>query len=191
LLFSALVALLLGAPSLPTLEGRNRNMHDTPRLPTARWAVFVAVLLAVVFIALCGWALHTFLTIDRGMVIYRLDAESSRLASNLFFEKMTALAQLAVALLGGTWAFITLAETTVRIRGWPTITCFSLANLSLASSLLVYVYGYDFLVGRIFYHATFDIDAPIVASVQSAQQYFFLKGVVDLGATILIGRRTS
>lgn len=166
-------------------------MRPSPHLPTCRWAAFVAVVLAAVFIGLCGWALQTFLTIDRGMVIYRLDAESSMLASTLFFEKMTALAQLAVALLGGTWAFITLAETTVHIRGWPTATCFTLANLSLACSLLVYVYGYDFLVGRIFYHATFDIDAPIVASVQSAQQYFFLKGVLDLGVTILIGRRTS
>ncbi|HXF65696.1 MAG TPA: PEGA domain-containing protein [Burkholderiales bacterium] len=101
---------------------------------------------------------------------------------------MTALAQLAVALLGGTWAFITLADTTVHIRGWPTITCFALANLSLACSLLVYVYGYDFLVGRIFYHAAFDIDAPVVALVQTAQQFFFLKGVIDLGVTIILGR---
>jgi hypothetical protein len=151
--------------------------------------MFAAVLLGVAFVVLSCWALYTFSTVDRGMVIHRLDTESSRLASTLFFEKMTALAQLAVALLGGTWAFVTLAETTVHIKGWPTITCFALANISLACSLLVYVYGYDFLVGRIFYHATFDIDAPIVALTQNAQQYFFLGGVVDLGFTIILGRQ--
>lgn len=154
-----------------------------------QWMALAATILMIAFAILGFWVLYTFFTVDRGMVIHRLDTESSRLASTLFFEKMTALAQLAVALLGGMWAFLTLTETTVRVEGWPTIGCFGLANLSLACSLLAYVYGYDFIVSRIFYHASFDIDAPIVAIVQQAQQYFFLNGVVDFGFTIVLGRR--
>jgi hypothetical protein len=166
-------------------------MKFMSQLPTKQRLMMAATLVLVVtFVVLVSWAVYTFFTVERGMVIHRLETEPSRLASTLFFEKMTALAQLAVALLGGTWAFLTLAETKVHVKGWPTITCFALANLSLACSLLVYVYGYDFIVARIFYHATFDIDAPFVALVQKSQQLFFLKGIFDLGATIILGRHT-
>lgn len=155
------------------------------------WRVVFAMVLLVALMALVIWALWQFLSIDRGMVIHRLDNETSRFASTLFFEKMTALAQLSIALLGGMWAFLTLADTTVRIKGWTTIMCFTLANLSLLSSLAVYVYGYDFIISRIFYHASFDIDAPFVGFVSISQQLLFLKGCIDLGATIMLGRNTS
>jgi hypothetical protein len=159
------------------------------QLPTKqRWMMATALVLVVIFAMLISWAVYTFFTVERGMVIYRLESEASRLASTLFFEKMTALAQLAIALIAGMWAFLTLAETTVHVKGRPTITCFALANLSLACSLLVYVYGYDFIVARIFYHGTFDIDAPLVVFVKETQQFFFLKGVIDLGFTIILGK---
>lgn len=159
------------------------------QLPTKqRWMMVAALVLVVTFVVLISWAVYTFFTVERGMVIHRLETETSRLASTLVFEKMTALAQLAIVLLGGTWAFLTLAETTVHVKGWPTIMCFALVNVSLVCSLLSYVYGYDFIVARIFYHASFDIDAPFVALMQKSQQLFFLKGVIDLGFTIILGR---
>ncbi len=109
----------------------------------------------------------------------------------MFFEKMTALAQLTIALLGATWALLTLADTEVNVKGWPTVMCFTLANLSFALSLIVYAYGYDFIVARVFHHASFDIDAPFVIAVKSWQQWLFLKGCVDLVCTILLGRNSS
>lgn len=153
-----------------------------------RWPVLTTLVLIVAFAMLFSWAVYTFTTVDSGMVINRLDTESSRLASTLFFQKMTALAQLEIALLGGTWAFLTLANTTVQVKGWPTITCFALANLCFVCSLVAYAYGYDFIVARIFYHRSFDIDAPLVVLVQNSQQFFFLMGVVDLVITIILGR---
>ena len=156
-----------------------------------KWKGVLTLILLAAFIALAIWALVKFSSVDRGMVIYSLNQETSRLATTLFFNKMTALAQLAIALLGGSWAFLSLVETTVKIKGWTTIVCFTLANLSLVSSLMVYAYGYDFIVARIFHHATFDIDAPFVGFVNTSQQLLFLKGCIDLGSTILIGRNMS
>ena len=152
------------------------------------WMVIITLILLAAFMALVIWALWQFSSVDRGMVIQRLDNETSRLATTLFFNKMTALAQLAIALLGGSWAFLSLVDTKVKIKGWTTIICFTLANLALASSLAVYAYGYDFIVARMFYHASFDIDAPFVGLVNTSQQLLFVKGCIDLGITILLGR---
>ncbi len=157
---------------------------------SGRKGVFALVLLAS-FAFLVGWILWQFFSINSGMEINRIDTEASRFASRLFFEKMTALAQLAVALLGGTWAFLTLAGTKVIIEDWPTKMCFWLANLSLAFSLIVYWWGYDFLTARIFYHAGFDIDAPVVGFVGSSQQLLFIKGCFDLVITIIFGHKQS
>jgi hypothetical protein len=151
----------------------------------------IAVLLCVSFGLLFFWLLYTWVNVERGMVIHRLGDETARLASTLFFAKMTALAQLAIALLGGTWAFLTLTATIVQIKRWPAKMCFALANVSLVCSLFAYTYGYDFLVTRIFYHASFDIDAPIVSLVQMGQQLFFVHGVIDLAFMIILGRRVQ
>jgi len=126
---------------------------------------------------------------DRSMAIYRLDSEASRLASTLFFAKMTAIAQLAVGLLGAAWAFLAPAGTKVPIRRADTIVCFVVANLSFVLSLLVYAYGYDFIVARIFHHAAFDIDAPFIVKVSSIQQLSFVLGCASMVITILLGRR--
>lgn len=152
--------------------------------------VFALVLLAW-FGLLVVCKLWQFFIINSGIEPHFTDTEASRFASRMFFEKMTAMAQLAVALLGATWAYLMLAETTVKIKDWPTKMCFGLANLSLASSLIVYGYGYDFLTARIFYHGGFDIDAPIVGFIRSSQQDLFIKGCVDLVVTIILGKKRS
>jgi hypothetical protein len=153
--------------------------------------VILTLILLAVFIGLAIWALWQFSSVDRGMVIQRLDNETSRLATTLVFNKMTAFAQLAIALLGGLWAFLSLADTIVKIKGWTTIMCFVLVNLSFVSSLGLYACGYDFIAGKIFYHASFDLDAPFVSFVKESQQLFFLNGCIDLGSTILLGRKMS
>lgn len=149
----------------------------------------VSISLVVGFVALFVWSLIVISVEDRGMAIRRLDTETARLASTLFFAKMTAIAQLSVGLLGAAWAFLTLAETKVEVKARETAVCFAVANLSFTLSLIVYVVGHDFIVTRIFHHATFDIDAPFVAKVSLVQQLAFLWGCVALGSTIFLGRQ--
>lgn len=156
-----------------------------------RWQIVVTLIILLAFIALIFWTAYMFVTVDRGMAIHRLENETARLASTLFFNKMTALAQLSIGLLGGAWAFITLIETQVKVQEWPAITCFTMANISFILSLAVYAYGYDFIVARIFHHATFDIDAPLIINVSASQQFLFLNGCIDLGFTVLLGRRVA
>lgn len=150
----------------------------------------MSITLVILFTALMVWAAVIFFTEDRSMAIRRLETESARLASGLFFEKMTAIAQLAVGLLGAAWAFLTLTEGRATLNTRDTVICFTIANLSFALSLVVYAFGYDFIVTRIFHHSTFDIDAPFVASVSRIQQLTFILGCVSLGITIFLGRRT-
>ncbi len=97
-------------------------MSSTNPSNPSGWAAFVTVILVLVLLALVSWALYELSTTSRGMGKHGLETESSRLASNLYFSKLTALAQLTVALLGGAWAFLTLTDTSVKVKGWPTIT---------------------------------------------------------------------
>lgn len=152
-----------------------------------RWVGPVVVTALLLVLGACAVVVYS--VDDRSMAIYRLDSEASRLASRLFFDKMTAIAQLGVGLLGAAWAFLVPAETKVSIRRADTIVCFVVANLSFALSLLVYAYGYDFIVARIFHHAAFDIDAPFVVKVSNIQQVTFVLGCASMVITILLGRR--
>ena len=128
--------------------------------------------------------------VDRGMVVRELSTEPVRLASNLFFAKMTAIGQLTVALLGATWALL-LQESRIRITGASAIPCFIVTNISFFVSIIVYNIGYDFIVVRMFHHSAFDIDAPLVRMVQAYQQGFFIYGCLSLACVIYIGRQAQ
>lgn len=149
----------------------------------------VAVALALIFGATASYVAYRYNTLELGMSKVALTDEARRLASTLFFDRMTALAQLTLGLLGATWALLSLAETRVSIRGWPTVWCFVIVNLAYAASLVLYMFGYDLIVKRMFHHLAFDIDAEFVQFVNEYQQWLFLEGSIALAATILIGRR--
>lgn len=150
----------------------------------------VAVLLSLVFLAMVVYATYLFFTVSRGMSAYVLDKEVARLASTLYFDKLTAIAQLTVALLGATWAFRTLPGTRVSLKGWQVNGCFWLTNFSFAFSLIVhYGYGYDFIVSRMFHHLTFDIDAPFVRFISNWQLAFFVFGCFCLLFTVFLGTK--
>ncbi|MCK6428508.1 MAG: hypothetical protein L6Q72_05415, partial [Burkholderiaceae bacterium] len=89
------------------------------------------------FIGVLAYTLYVVFIEHRGMELYPLESEAARLASALYFDKLTAIAQLTVAVIGGAWVTLFLQPQN-SIRDWPTITCFTLANLSLAISLIVY-----------------------------------------------------
>jgi len=150
------------------------------------WRLLVAIMLGLVFVILLACGLESWSDVERGMVIYKLESEAARLASGFFFEKMTAIAQLSLALLGAIWALLIVKEERVRVQGAPSIICFIVANLSFASSLLVYNYGYDFIVRRIFYNQAFDIEAPFVTLISKEQQIAFIYGCLSLVSVILL-----
>lgn len=153
--------------------------------------IVIAIALSGVALALATWIVYRFHSLDRGMVIYHLDTDSARLASQFYFEKMTAIAQVTIAVLGAAWALLAVSDTKVRLIRWTAKLGFILANASLGVSLIIYSYSYDFIVARIFHHSAFDIDAPFVVFVQHAQQALLVAGLLDLVATIWLGSRSS
>ena len=178
-----------GFPDARSSLGLAQKMDSTPPHTPPRWSKVVTVLLALVLVALVLWGIYEIVNTTRAMGKYELESESSRLASNMYFSKLTALAQLTVGLLGGAWALVTVVDTSVKMKGWPTIACFTVANLSFLLSLAIYAYGYDFIVARIFHHATFDIDAPFISFVSRYQQALFANGCIDLAFTVAFGRK--
>jgi hypothetical protein len=150
----------------------------------------VAVVFAIIFAVTAFYVIYQYSTLDRAMSKMPLTDDVRKLASTLFFDRMTALAQLTLALIGATWALLSVAEMRVEVmRVWPALWCFLIANLAYIASLALYVFGYNFIVSRMFHHLAFDIDADFVQFVNEYQQWLFLEGCIALGATILIGRR--
>ena len=147
-----------------------------------------AIVVPIALLLLVIWTGKNFYDTPEGMSIYPLEGEPQRMATRLFFEKMTAIAQLSIALLGGMWAFFTLSGTQIKINKIDTKVCFVSTNIAFAVSLLIYTYGYDFFMSRIFHHNTFDIDAPFVTFVRNYQQVFFLFGCISLVTTIVLGK---
>lgn len=169
---------------------RNQSDIDSRRSWRSDWHRIVTICLVVLFLIMGALALYLLLTVSRGMSIHKLDNEVARLATTMYFDKLTAVAQVTMALLGAIWAFQTVVDSHVRLRGWHVMTCFALTNLSFAFSLIVhYWYGYDFIVSRMFHHLTFDIDAPFVQFISDWQLLFFLFGCLSLVLTISFGTR--
>ena len=150
----------------------------------------VAVVFAIIFAVTAFYVIYQYSTLDRAMSKIPLTDDIRKLASTLFFDRMTALAQLTLALIGAAWALLSVTETRVEVmRVRPALWCFLIANLAYIASLALYVLGYNFIVSRMFHHLAFDIDADFVQFVNEYQQWLFLEGCIALGATILIGRR--
>jgi hypothetical protein len=150
----------------------------------------VAVVFAIIFAVTAFYVIYKYSTLDRAMSKMPLTDDVRKLASTLFFDRMTALAQLTLALIGAAWALLSVSETRIEVmRLWPPLWCFVIANLAFIASLALYVFGYNFIVSRMFHHLAFDIDADFVQFVNEYQQWLFLEGCIALGATILIGRR--
>ena len=157
-------------------------MADSARLVSV-------VLLLAAFLAYGSWGIRTWTQVDRGMVIDSLEkSETKRLASTKFFDKMTAFAQATLAVLGASWTLLIVQSSRMQLTR-PGLVAFVLVNISLISSLAVYNEGYDFIVGRIFYHQTFDLEAPFVVLVKDLQQVFFMIGCLGLVA-VITNRRT-
>jgi hypothetical protein len=153
------------------------------------FAKTVAVGFAVIFAVTAFYVIYRYSTLERAMSKMPLTDDVRKLASTLFFDRMTALAQLTLALIGAAWALLSVAETRVEVmRVWPALWCFVIANLAYIASLALYVFGYNFIVSRMFHHLAFDIDADFVQFVNEYQQWLFLEGCIALGGTILIGR---
>ena len=184
-----------GRPKSTSARNRLRPSLSKSFTTASRWpgvCQIITLVLVLAFGAMVIYAVYLLATVTRGMSIYELESEAARLASTLYFEKLTAVAQTTVALLGALWVFRTFADTRVDIRGWHVVTCFWLTNLSFAFSLIVhYGYGYDFIISRMFYHFTFDIDAPFVRFVSDWQLAFFIFGCVCFVLTATFGTKRS
>jgi hypothetical protein len=154
-----------------------------------RAGIITILTIALIVLLILWW--HSLFGTDRSMEKFDLNSEAARLASNLFFAKMTAIAQITVALIAAAWALVTLRDVSVHVEGASSKICFWLANISFGFSLLAYAIGNDFIIERVFHHATFDIDAEYIKAIKNSQQNLFLNGLLDFAVSIFYGMRKS
>ncbi len=124
--------------------------------------------------------------IDTGMELVKLDNQAKIIATNMFFSQLESVGKISLTLIGLMWAFIIYKASRVEIRGFSRICLFVQSNIFLLLSFLAYFIGEDFLIGRIFYHATIDLSAPIVNFWLSMQRQFFIFGLIWSAVTILL-----
>lgn len=156
-----------------------------------KWKVYLSIVVCVTFLCLVVWLTCEWVTTSNMMVAVTLETEARRLAVRLFFAEMRTTGQTMVALIGGLWALLLVPESRMNVVAFPALIVFIVANASLAISLMLYTFGYNFLLSRMFYHAALDLGAPKVDFYQTFQQWFFLFGVVAVVATIVLGFKKS
>ncbi len=128
-----------------------------------------------------------FITTDNGMVFYDIDKSPSKaLAVSLYFKKLETIGKISLTLIGALWAFLVYTENRVDIKRWDQILLFVTSNLFLLCSFATYYIGFDFVMGRIFYHATIDFQAPIISFWDMAQTINFLGGISCSTLTVLV-----
>ncbi len=132
----------------------------------------------MILIVITGSLWVYFKDIDQGMEIVNLEvSESKRMATTLFFSKLESIGKISVAILGVLWAFVIYTGTRIYIQTAAQIALFGASNIYLLMSFITYSLGYDFLLGRIFYHSTIDLEAPIVLFWSKAQIVYFSMGL--------------
>jgi hypothetical protein len=134
-----------------------------------------------------GCLLHYF-SIQRGMDIVKVDT-AEQVAIERFFDKLENIGEMSLVLIGALWTLFVYGESRVRPRGGCEWTLFASANLHFAASFLIYFVGTDFLVSRLFYHSSIDLDAPIVSYWRQWQLVYFVGGLLSLVASILVSLR--
>ena len=111
-------------------------------------------------------------------------------AINLYFAKLQALGHLSLGLTGVLWAFVIYEEKTkleINTR-WRSALLYC-ATIFFLSSFVLYMDGYDFLVGRLFFHSAFDFEAPIVRFYSVGQMVFFAGGTLLFLMIVLFCRK--
>lgn len=149
----------------------------------------LAFIACVLFIGVTLFFFIHYRGLDIGMEIVNLDkSEAKRIATTLFFSKLESIGKISLALVGVLWAFVIYTGNKICIRTtWQKI-LFVVTNLFLFFSFGSYFLGYDFLLGRIFYHSTIDIEAPVVQFWRMAQFVYFTLGIICFIGIILLCR---
>lgn len=144
---------------------------------------YICAVSAVVVFVTFTLLLATYYTycIDEGMEILNLDeSETKRLATALFFSKLESIGNISLALIGILWIFRISMGYKIRIYNTAQEIIFIMINLFLLGSFVAYFLGYDLLLGRMFFHSTIDLEAPIVKFWMWAQRGYLFLGVMLL-----------
>ena len=124
--------------------------------------------------------------IDGGMKLVELNTEAKMIAVNRFFSQLESIGTISITLIGVLWAFIIYGASRVKIKRLTEKCLFVQSNLFLLISFATCFFSERFLIGRLFYHSTIDLNAPIVNFGLSMQQSFFISGLIWSVLTILV-----
>jgi hypothetical protein len=127
-----------------------------------------------------------YVNIDKGMELIELNNQAKIIATNKFFSQLESIGKISLTLLGVLWAFVIYKASRVKIQGFARICLFIQSNIFLLASFCAYFKGENFLISRIFYHATIDLEAPIVNFWLLMQQRFFIWGLAWSVLTIIL-----
>lgn len=147
--------------------------------------VFVSISFLVIFLLIIWFVIKFFLT-DSGMEIVDLNKNEAKCISvKLYFEKLKAIGEISLALIGLLWALVIYKNNKIKIISFGQKSMFIATNFLFFGSFLLYFLGYDFVLGRIFFHSSFDLSAPVVSLWREGQLLFFFFGIIWLILTLL------
>ena len=147
-------------------------------------------LVLISFCALVGltlWVIIRYFNTDSGMEISEaLKHNAQEIAVNLFFEKLTSIGEISLALIGVLWAFVVYKGSKIKIKTFHQKAIFAITNFFFLGSFLLYQKGYDLVLARLFFHNSIDLSAPIVSLWIEGQILFFVCGIICTVFTLLL-----
>jgi len=149
-----------------------------------RWAITIIGFIILIAMGLSFYNQYT--DIDTGMELVELNNQAKIMATNMFFSRLESIGKISLTLLGVLWAFVIYKASRIKIVGIARKSLFAQSNIFLLVSFWAYFQGENLLIERIFYHATIDLEAPIVNFWLMVQQRFFILGLVWIILTILL-----
>jgi sterol desaturase/sphingolipid hydroxylase (fatty acid hydroxylase superfamily) len=128
-----------------------------------------------------------FCNIDDGMRKIEIKDSGVRVtAVNMFAAQLEAIGSLSLTLIGAFLALLIYGESKLQIRGYSKVYLVFQTIAFFVVSFLGYFLGQRFLISRLFYHGSIDLEAPVINFWIYFQIVFFVMGLVWAVVTIII-----
>lgn len=140
----------------------------------------------IIIVLVIGFIIY-FCNIDDGMRKIEIKDNGVRaIAVNMFAAQLEAIGNLSLTLIGAFLALLIYGESKLQIKNYSNVYLVSQTIGFFVASFLGYFLGQSFLISRLFYHGSIDLEAPIVNFWIYSQIVFFVAGLVWAVVTIVI-----
>lgn len=141
------------------------------------------IVIITLIVLVLGICVFTYFKTDQGMdPEKRLTTDESKIAINLFFNRIENLGNHSLFIIGALLAFVVYG--TAHTKRFKNIRLIFICIAILFFSYVMYFFGSRLLIELMYFHSSIDLEAPIVKWFMYWQIIFLVFGIVLSGIAI-------